>query len=112
MAKILSIAPFGQVWPLGRVPEAKSQVKHPERTAMKSKGWDYIFVVYPSREAMAKAIRKEEGIPVGRHSRIGTVSEELADVLMYVCTIASYYGVDLEAAFRAKDKVHSRRVWR
>jgi NTP pyrophosphatase (non-canonical NTP hydrolase) len=59
-----------------------------------------------------KAIRKEEKIPVGRHSRIGTIDEELADVLMYVCSIANYYGVDLERAFRAKDKVHSKRVWR
>jgi len=59
-----------------------------------------------------KAIRKEEKIPVGRHSKIGTISEELADVLMYVCSIASFYGVDLERAFRDKDKVHSRRVWR
>ncbi len=59
-----------------------------------------------------KAIRKEEKIPVGRHSRIGTIDEELADVLMYVCSIANYYGVDLEQAFRAKDKVHSKRVWR
>lgn len=59
-----------------------------------------------------KAIRKEEKMPIGRHSKVGTVSEELADVLMYVCTIASCYGVDLEKAFRAKDKVHSKRVWR
>lgn len=59
-----------------------------------------------------KAIRKEEKMPIGEHSKVGTVSEELADVLMYVCTIASFYGVDLEKAFRAKDKVHSRRVWR
>ena len=59
-----------------------------------------------------KAIRKEEKIPVGEHSRIGTISEELADVLMYVCTIASYYKVDLERAFRDKDKVHAARTWR
>jgi len=58
-----------------------------------------------------KAIRKEEKMPIGRHSKVGTISEELADVLMYVCTIASYYGVDLEKAFRAKDKIHSKRVW-
>ena len=59
-----------------------------------------------------KAIRKEEKIPVGRHSKIGSISEELSDVLLYVCSIANYYGVDLEQAFRAKDKVHSKRVWR
>lgn len=59
-----------------------------------------------------KAIRKEEKMPIGAHSKVGTVSEELADVLMYVCTIASYYGVDLEEAFRAKDEIHSKRVWR
>jgi len=59
-----------------------------------------------------KAVRKEEKMPIGAHSKVGTISEELADVLMYVCTIASFYGVDLEQAFRAKDKVHSKRVWR
>ena len=59
-----------------------------------------------------KAIRKEEKIPIGRHSKVGTISEELADVLLYVCSIASYYGVDLEKAFRDKDKVHAKRVWR
>jgi NTP pyrophosphatase (non-canonical NTP hydrolase) len=59
-----------------------------------------------------KSIRKEEKIPVGRHSKIGTISEEMADVLMYVCTIASFYGVDLEAAFRAKDKVHAKRIYK
>ena len=59
-----------------------------------------------------KAVRKEEKMPVGEHSQVGTISEELADVLMYVCTIASFYGVDLEKAFRDKDKIHSTRVWR
>jgi NTP pyrophosphatase (non-canonical NTP hydrolase) len=58
-----------------------------------------------------KAVRKEEKMPIGAHSKVGTISEELADVLMYVCTIASFYGVDLEQAFRAKDKIHSKRVW-
>ena len=59
-----------------------------------------------------KAIRKEEKMPIGLHSKVGTIEEELADVLLYVCSIASYYGVDLEKAFRAKDKVHSKRIWR
>ena len=59
-----------------------------------------------------KAVRKEEKMPVGEHSKVCSISEELADVLMYICTIASYYGVDLEDAFRAKDKVHAKRVWR
>jgi NTP pyrophosphatase (non-canonical NTP hydrolase) len=59
-----------------------------------------------------KAVRKEEKMPIGLHSKVGTISEELADVLMYVCTIASFYGVDLEAAFRAKDKVHAKRVYK
>lgn len=59
-----------------------------------------------------KAVRALEGIPVGRHSRIPEVADELADVLLYVCSIANYYGVDLEKAFRAKDKVLSRRACR
>ena len=49
---------------------------------------------------------------MGRHSKIGTIDEELADVLLYVCSIASFYGVDLETAFRAKNKVLAKRVYK
>ena len=59
-----------------------------------------------------KAVRALEGIPVGRHSRIPDVADELADVLLYVCSVANYYGVDLEKAFRSKDKVLRRRICR
>jgi len=34
--------------------------KHAERTASRSSGWDYIVKTWRTREAMAKAIRKQQ----------------------------------------------------
>jgi NTP pyrophosphatase (non-canonical NTP hydrolase) len=58
-----------------------------------------------------KAVRKAEGLKVDLASRFGTVSEELADILIYLCAIANRYGVDLETAFREKEAVNNQRVW-
>jgi len=43
-----------------------------------------------------KAIRKSEKMGVDQNSKIGSVDEELADVLIFVCSIANPFGIDLE----------------
>jgi len=58
-----------------------------------------------------KAIRSSEGLLVDRDSPIGAVGDELADVLIYLCAIANRCGIDLEAAFRAKEDRNHRRTW-
>lgn len=58
-----------------------------------------------------KAVRKAEGLKVDVSSQFGTVSEELADVLIYLCAIANRYGIDLEVAFREKEAINHQRSW-
>jgi NTP pyrophosphatase (non-canonical NTP hydrolase) len=58
-----------------------------------------------------KAVRKAEGLVIDQGSHIGGVGEELADILVYLCSVANRYGVDLETAFRDKEAVNKKRVW-
>ena len=58
-----------------------------------------------------KAVRKCEGLKVDTTSHFGTISEELADIFIYVCAIANRYDIDLEAAFRDKEAINHGRSW-
>jgi len=59
-----------------------------------------------------KAIRKMEAISIDKkNSKITTVEEELADILIYTCSIANRYNIDIEKAFRDKEEVNKTRVW-
>jgi NTP pyrophosphatase (non-canonical NTP hydrolase) len=58
-----------------------------------------------------KAVRKAEGLVIDQGSKIGGIGEELADILVYLCSVANRYGVDLEAAFRDKEAINKQRVW-
>lgn len=58
-----------------------------------------------------KAIRKAEKMGVDQKSTIGSVDEELADVLIFVCSIANRFGIDLEKAFREKEEINKKRIW-
>lgn len=39
----------------------------------------------------------------------GTIEEELSDVLYYTAMIANTYDIDLETAFREKEKYNNKR---
>lgn len=61
---------------------------------------------------LAKAIRKtrnlyqEQGRPTTH-----ALEEEFADVLSYLLDLANCFGVDLEQAFRDKERVNASRTW-
>ena len=59
-----------------------------------------------------KAIRKTEGLTVDKNSKIGSITEELADCLIFLCSIANKYGIDLEKSFREKEEINKKRVWK
>lgn len=51
------------------------------------------------------AVRKNaKGGSVGSGSAVSNVAEELADVFIYVCSLANMHGIDLEQAFRDKEE--------
>lgn len=59
-----------------------------------------------------KAIRKSEKIKVNHSSIIDTVEDELADIVIYLCAIANRLNIDLEKAFREKEKLNKKRIWK
>ncbi len=58
-----------------------------------------------------KAIRKHENMRIGTTSVTGSVDEELADVLIYLCAIANRLGISLDEALRKKEAVNETRSW-
>lgn len=58
-----------------------------------------------------RAVRRAEGLTVDPASRTAECADELADCLIYLCAIANRYGLDLEAAFRAKEVKNAGRTW-
>ncbi|PRY34330.1 MazG nucleotide pyrophosphohydrolase domain-containing protein [Umezawaea tangerina] len=58
-----------------------------------------------------KAIRKHEQMSIDATAVTGTVDEELADVLIYVCAIANRFGISLDEALRNKEALNETRTW-
>ena len=59
-----------------------------------------------------KAIRKSEGLSVDSNSTFTEIGDELADILIYLCAIANRKNINLEEAFRTKEEVNKKRVWK
>jgi len=61
---------------------------------------------------LAKAMRKEQGLYVekAKQKRV-ELEEEFADVLSYLLDLANLYHVDLEKAFREKERINDGRKW-
>ncbi len=58
------------------------------------------------------AIRKTmQGSAIATNSKHKDVELEIADVLIYLCSIANQNGIDLEEAFRKKEEINKQRVW-
>jgi NTP pyrophosphatase (non-canonical NTP hydrolase) len=58
-----------------------------------------------------KAVRKHEQLPVDVGSIVGTVDEELADILIFLCAIANRYGINLDEALQRKEAHNETRTW-
>ncbi len=59
-----------------------------------------------------KAVRKQEKLKLDSKKEVSdTVDEELADILIYLCSIANRYHIDLERAFREKEEINKTRTW-
>ena len=59
-----------------------------------------------------KAVRKDQGIKMGTHSKSVNIEEELADVLIHLCAIANQYNIELEEELRKKEEINKKRVWK
>jgi NTP pyrophosphatase (non-canonical NTP hydrolase) len=84
----------------------------------KERGWDKnnhleIFLLFTEEIGeLAKAIRKRQGLYDEEvKANKFQLEEEFADVFSYLLDLANYFEVDLEKAFREKDKINSERKW-
>ena len=59
-----------------------------------------------------KAVRKARNIKIDHNSEITSVSEELADIFIFLCSIANKFDLDLETAFREKEEINKTRTWK
>lgn len=59
-----------------------------------------------------KAVRNHKKMRMGTTSITGTVDEELADVLIYLCAIANRLGISIDDALRKKEALNETRTWK
>lgn len=82
------------------------------------RGWDqdsYLekFLLFSEEIGeLAKAMRKSVGLYEEKaKAQDMSLAEEFADVLSYLLDLANYFDVDLEEAFREKEKINAERQW-
>ncbi len=61
---------------------------------------------------MAKAARKSQGIHTDENSVSHDLGHEAADVFMYLLDVCNHFNIDLEKAFREKEEINKKRVWK
>lgn len=59
-----------------------------------------------------KAVRKAEKMRTDQGSTFTLVEEELADIIIYLSSIANRYNIDLETSFRNKEEINKKREWK
>jgi len=85
----------------------------------KEKGWDKnskeeIFMLFIEEVGeLAKAMRDADSMYQEKAKKGASfgLREEFADVLNYLLDLANYFKVDLEQAFREKNKINEKREW-
>lgn len=60
---------------------------------------------------LARAVRKNNGQRTLTGELIGSVEEELVDILIFACSIANRLDIDLTAAIRTKEALNETRTW-
>ncbi len=58
-----------------------------------------------------KSIRKQQNIRIDPFSKFGSIEEELADIIIFICSIANRYNIDMEKALRDKEEINKKRAW-
>ena len=58
-----------------------------------------------------KAIRKSDGIAIDPASRVNDIEDEIADIFIYLCSIANRFDINIEQAFLKKEVKNKQRKW-
>ena len=60
---------------------------------------------------LAKAVRKQSSIHIDKNSKEYDIGHEAADIFIYLIDICNHFSIDLEKAFREKEKINKKRTW-
>ena len=96
------------------LPEFQQYIKE----ICKERGWDKnnyleIFLLFTEEVGeLAKAMRKQANL-YNEQEKADTfhLAEEFADVFSYLLDLANYFDINIEQAFRDKDKINANRKW-
>ena len=92
------------------------------KSLCKARGWDKnspleIFLLFSEEIGeLAKAIRNFKGLYNEKNKTRNSdpkteLEHEFADVFNYLLDLANCFNIDLEQAFRNKNKLNSKRIW-
>ena len=68
--------------------------------------------LHAERNDLLSPLRRHRTKSTDHNSETFHIGEELVDILIYICAIANRSGIDLEDAFRAKEEINKKRMWR
>lgn len=75
--------------------------------------WSQRFVLLMEEcGELAKAARKTKEMKVDSKSKHHDLEEETADVFMLLLEIVNDFNIDLEKAFKKKEEINKKRVWK
>lgn len=62
---------------------------------------------------LARSARKtQKHIKAYKGKRRSEISYEFADVFIYILQLCNYFDIDLEKAFREKEEINKKRIWK
>lgn len=106
---------------LPTIPESAtlSELQQYQADICKARGWDQTsdlesFLLFSEEVGeLAKAIRNRRKLyqEANKAPKSEELSEEFADVLSYLMELANRFGVNLEAAYSAKERKNANRNW-
>lgn len=83
-----------------------------ERGFEKTTITEILMLFFEECGELAKAIRKNQNIKSDDSSQKFYVENEVADVFIYLLDICNNLNIDLEKAFREKEKINNTRIWK
>ncbi|NPA69011.1 MAG: RS21-C6 protein [Chlorobi bacterium] len=104
---------------LPKNPTLKDMQEHIKKLAIK-RGWNKnnhleIFLLLTEEIGeLAKAVRNKTNLYTENNKKYHKEELELefADVMNYIFDLANYFDINLEEAFRKKDKINAERNWK
>lgn len=74
---------------------------------------DIMLLMVEEVGELAKSIRKQTGLKIDKNKldSYSSVSEEIADVFMYLVDLANVLNINILEAFKGKEEKNIQRVW-